>query len=279
MEGWHEMDNINNKALINKPKRIESGVLSHKGLVRSSNEDSLIRVESLIEENSDTRYCGLFAVADGVGGSEDGEIASSLALRVLSENILKSLVIPGLRRKISLAKPEFISRKLIEGIKKANKEIYSRSQSMNSNMGTTLTVALIMDSSAYIANVGDSRVYLLEDEKLTQVTTDHSLVACLASAGQIKWEDIYTHPRRNIITRCLGRHQDVEVDSFDKELATGKSLILCSDGLWEMVRDNQIKDIVLKAENPQTACERLIDAANQNGGTDNISVVIVKLTD
>jgi serine/threonine protein phosphatase PrpC len=272
------VDNINSEGLSQKPIRIETGKRSHKGMVRSSNEDSLMSLEFYIEEGSETKYCGLFAVADGVGGREGGEVASSLSLQTLTASLLESLLLPSLKEEIDQINQEFISSVLIEGIKEANKEIYSQNQSNNSDMGTTLAVVLIIDSTTYIANVGDSRVYLLEGEKLTQVTTDHSLVASLVAAGQISQEEIYTHPRRNIITRCLGMQQDVEVDLFTEELKPGKSLILCSDGLWEMVRDNEIKDIVLKADNLHISCEQLIEMANQNGGLDNISVVIVQVT-
>lgn len=272
------MGNKNDKALPRKSMVFETGMLSHQGMVRSSQEDSLISLELVLWEDSGANYCGLSAVADGVGGLEGGEIASSLALQVLAESLSRGLLLPKAKGTINKNKWEFVSGALAKGVKQANKEIYSQNLAKDSDMGTTLAVALIVNTTAYIANVGDSRVYLLNGDILTQVTADHSLVASLVAAGQISREEIYTHPRRNIITRHLGGQQDVEVDLFTEELKSGMCLIVCSDGLWEMVRDDEIKDIVRMVDKPQTACERLVEVANRNGGVDNISVVIVKVT-
>jgi len=144
-------------------------------------------------------------------------------------------------------------------------------------MGTTITAAVIIADTAYIANVGDSRTYLFSDKGLKKLTEDHSLIARLIAIGIAKPEEIYTHPRKSEIYRSLGNDPDIEVDTFVQRLKPGDCLMLCSDGLWEMVRDEQLAEILRTESHPQAACEKLIQAANENGGEDNIAVIIVKL--
>jgi protein phosphatase len=144
-------------------------------------------------------------------------------------------------------------------------------------MGATATVALVMDSQAFIANVGDSRTYLVRDGKIERVTRDHSLVERLVEAGQIEPDDVYDHPSRNLIYRSLGAgHAAVEVDIFVEKLRPGDALLLCCDGLWEMVRDPQLQQIINEHEDIEQACETLISVANTNGGEDNITAVLVR---
>jgi PPM family protein phosphatase len=144
-------------------------------------------------------------------------------------------------------------------------------------MGATVTAALVMDGQAFIANVGDSRTYLLRDGKLQRVTRDHSLVARLVEAGQIEPDEVYDHPSRNLIYRSLGAgHAEVDVDIFDERLQAGDALLLCSDGLWEMVRDPQLQKIIAESDDVENTCETLIKVANENGGEDNITAVLVR---
>jgi serine/threonine protein phosphatase PrpC len=144
-------------------------------------------------------------------------------------------------------------------------------------MGTTVTAALLEGPRAYIVNVGDSRTYRLRNGILAKLTEDHSLVGSLLKAGAITEAEVYTHPQRNQIYRSLGAKPTVEVDLLETELKKGDLLLLCSDGLWEMVRDPQIRDILLRSPTPKAACDTLVRAAYDAGGEDNITAVVVKV--
>lgn len=144
-------------------------------------------------------------------------------------------------------------------------------------LGSTITAALIIDGHAFIANVGDSRTYLLRDGKLSRITSDHSLVERLVQSGQIKRDDVYDHPSRNLIYRSLGAGRaEVDVDIFTERLQPGDTLLLCSDGLWEMVRDPQLANILTEVDDPTQTVDLLIQRANENGGEDNITAVLVR---
>ncbi len=156
-------------------------------------------------------------------------------------------------------------------------EAYGASHREARGMGATVTAALVMDGQAFIANVGDSRTYLLRDGKLDRITRDHSLVERLVEAGQIEPEDVYDHPSRNLIYRSLGAgHAEVDVDIFVEKLHAGDALLLCSDGLWEMIRDPQLQKIIAEGDDVKQVCEHLISIANNNGGEDNITAVLVR---
>ena len=148
-------------------------------------------------------------------------------------------------------------------------------QQDKTDMGSTLTGFMVVGEHAYIVNVGDSRTYMVRAGQIYQLTTDHSLVGQLVAGGLIQPEDVYTHPQRSQIFRSLGDKHNVQIDIFKQQLHPGDILISCSDGLWEMVRNPQIESILNQAPNPQVACSQLIEAANTNGGEDNVSAVVV----
>jgi serine/threonine protein phosphatase PrpC len=179
-----------------------------------------------------------------------------------------------------LVNDDFILETLVEGVQWANRAVHESSQENSVEMGTTITAALVFDGTAYIVNVGDSRTYVYHEREgqLVQVTRDHSLVARLVEVGAISRDEVYTHPARNKVYRGIGDKGAVEVDWFTLPVSEGDYLLLCSDGLWEMVRDPEVKRIMQKcAGNPEQASAALIKAALRGGGVDNISVIVVRV--
>jgi len=235
------------------------------------NEDTLSVTRGIIPAASSKPFV-LLTVADGMGGQGHGQEASRLAVQSLTEYV------SGLLCSKQVTPQNFLSL-LKEGVQAANRVVYQRNREQRTEMGTTMTAALIVDTTAYVAHVGDSRCYLYrEPGGLSQITHDHSLVAALVTAGAIQPEEIYTHPRRNLIYRCLGEKASVEVDACAVPLATGDILLFCSDGLWEMVRDQQIAAILTSPmPDPSQIAHALLQAALAGGGEDNVSVIVVQV--
>ena len=248
------------------------------GLVRKDapNEDSLFAMQGMRVTNVGPSPAGLFVVADGMGGHTHGREASQMAIHGISD-----VIVPVLLRDVSGQdtedETEIFRDMLRDGVHRANLAVYRCNREQELTMGTTLTATLIVNGIAYIANVGDSRTYLYRAaDGLTQITRDHSVVARMVEAGAITQNDIYTHPQRNQIYRCLGEHVSVEIDMFTVPLQEDDIIIMCSDGLWEMVHDSTLKNIVTaSAHNPTQISPILVQAALDQGGADNISVVVV----
>ena len=262
---------------------IVAGSRSDPGIKRKQkpNEDSLLAVMGERTHNSLPQQFGLFVVADGMGGHANGQDASRLAIQTMVDRIL-----PRLSSSEDLD-DQALEKLLVQGVQQANMAVYERNLEHHADMGTTMTSAIVVGGMAYVANVGDSRTYMYrEPEGLHKITHDHSVVASLVEAGIIRNEDIYTHPKRNQIYRSLGEKPDLEVDSFVEHLQPGDKLLLCSDGLWEMVHDRDAqrdKDIqrIMSISNadPKQTVNALINAANEGGGEDNISVIVVSVTE
>lgn len=236
---------------------LEVGYKTDKGKVRKNNEDAF---------HVDTRK-GLFIVADGMGGHKAGEVASRMAVERMKEYFDSS----------SLPQDEEgISLKMREVIEKANSEIYRHATWYEQlrGMGTTIVLALIRGEKLYIAHVGDSRAYLLREGNLERITEDHSLVARMVKQGQITEAEARDHHLRHMIDRALGVQREVAMD-MGVYPYHGEPLLLCTDGLTDMLEDREIEEILKGFSHPQEACEKLVEMANEKDGRDNITVVIV----
>lgn len=253
------------------------GHLTDRGIKRKHkpNEDSLFAMQGARTYNSLPQQFGLFVVADGMGGHASGQDASRLAIQTIINYIL-----PRVSSGNQLDDQAFLNL-LCDGVQQANQAVHQRNLEERADMGTTMTAALIVGSVANIANVGDSRTYLYrEPEGLTKITQDHSVVASLVEAGIIKPDDIYTHPKRNQIYRSLGEKPSVDVDLFRIPLQPGDKLLLCSDGLWDMVRDPEIQRLMsAPTPDPSQTGRDLIQAALDGGGEDNVSVIVVLISE
>ncbi|MBE2199448.1 MAG: protein phosphatase 2C domain-containing protein [Anaerolinea sp.] len=258
--------------------RLRVGFQTDVGQERDLDEDSLLLLHLTgVYEGAAQLTLGFFAVADGIGGHDGGEVASRLALQRLGQVILDRFFKRAMSQERGLSL-ERLTEALQKGIVSANKAVFEQRQARQNDMGTTVTAVLIYNDQAIIANVGDSRTYLWRGGVLQQITRDHSLVASLIAAQQLAPEAIYTHEQKNVIYRSLGDKPDFTadmVDTFPLPLYAGDRLILCCDGVWEMVRDEGIEEVMLSAHTPQQACDELVKRANLAGGEDNISVIVI----
>ncbi len=238
------------------------------------NEDNLVALHSTCTHNGRLLPLDLYVVADGMGGHSQGQEASLLAIQGMVQAVVPDIV------GNDHLDDDFLVETLVEGVQWANQAVHESSQKNGVEMGTTITAALVFDGTAYIVNVGDSRTYVYREREgqLLQVTRDHSLVARLVEAGAISRDEIYTHPDRNKVYRGLGDKDTVKVDWFSLPVHAGDSLMLCSDGLWEMVRDKEIERIMKKcAGDPPQASATLVKAALDGGGADNVSVIVARI--
>ncbi len=242
------------------------------GKERFHNEDAIFTFSSEMFGADSPEYLGVFLVADGMGGHQNGEVASRLAAEAASRELLDQLFDP-LVYKRSAKKDPVILELLEQAVSQSQALIHSRVP----GGGTTLTLALVVDDRFFSAHVGDSRMYIVNQAgQMSLKTKDHSLVKRLVDLGEITPQEASTHPQRNVLYRALGQEDPLEPDLDQFSLDVGEQLMICSDGLWGVLEDSRMETI-LKMGHPleQTTCE-LVDAANEAGGPDNISVILVK---
>jgi PPM family protein phosphatase len=273
-------------------KELIASARSDKGLLREANEDT---VWAEVHYTDKKKPIGLFIISDGMGGHMGGKYASHWATEAIKRVFADIFFSDDPRKTLILKQDKQTDKKnneknmhklsysdleklVLFAINKANNVVYEFAQHKPdeaSNAGTTISMLVVYDNQAIIANVGDSRTYILRDHRLQQVSQDHSLVARLVATGQILPDEVYSHPHRNVIFRYIGQKDLENVDIFHRQLQSGDYFLLCSDGLWEMIpSDEQIVQIIEKSKNPEQACKKLIEAANMAGGEDNIGVVV-----
>jgi protein phosphatase len=250
--------------------RILVGMAQSTGIERTHNEDSLFVMQGNAAGLETLPEFGLYIVADGMGGHRSGEVASAVSVRAVArrlceDSILQLLAIDPSADVVPL---QDLMRMALE---EANQAVVDRVP----GGGTTLTAVLHLGHQVTVGHVGDSRAYVLKDGDVRPITRDHSLVKRLEELGQLRPEEAEVHPQRNVLYRAIGQGANLEVDVFTLPIPRDANMLLCSDGLWGVVPDQEIKRIVHAAETPQLACERLIDAANAAGGPDNISAVLI----
>jgi PPM family protein phosphatase len=243
------------------------------GVVRQLNEDSLCVMELVWNNKSMNLPIGLYIVADGMGGHEGGEIASGMTIKEMAQRATQELFSAITTNASGLDYGSWLK----QAVEAANTAVYNRSKQSRNDMGTTVVAALVVGDEAYIAHVGDSRAYYIDQATIEPITTDHSLVERLVATNQISREEARYHPQSNVIYRTIGDKSSVEVDLSEQAIAAGDYLLLCSDGLTGMVEDTRIHQIVVEAPSPQAACDALVDAANAAGGEDNVTVILVKV--
>jgi PPM family protein phosphatase len=237
---------------------LSSSGITDKGLVRDHNEDSYALAS--FEDKS------LFLVADGMGGHDSGEVASRTAADTVFRVIQEECELSG--NSLSLVE---------RAVRQANMDVRRHGMQMGSDMGTTLSIALVDGDTAYVANVGDSRVYWIENGAITQITTDHSLVAKMVATGKLTKEEARNHPQANLLYRAIGIEEAVKVDTFRIELKKGGTLLLCTDGLWGELTEEEIRSLCDDGKDVKDITSRLAQMANEHGGKDNITAIVVRV--
>ncbi|MBO4213419.1 MAG: Stp1/IreP family PP2C-type Ser/Thr phosphatase [Lachnospiraceae bacterium] len=238
---------------------MKTHALTDKGLERQENQDCYYTSELPVGN-----LPNLFIVADGMGGHAGGKLASETAMKSFVKSVQKS----------TLEDPDEI---LTNAVKKANDDVIKKAKKVElEGMGTTLVAATIIDGELHVANVGDSRLYLITAAEVKQITKDHSLVEEMVRMGELEPSKARTHEKKNVITRAIGVADEVKADIFKVKLKEEQTILLCTDGLTNMVTDDSIRKVIVSQRDVIEKAETLIIEANKNGGKDNITVVVIE---
>jgi len=255
---------------MNQKSKRKLGMITDVGKVREVDEDSILAADLSFGINSENNQFLLLAVADGMGGHAKGEEASKIAL-----NTITKTVIPQLNDNIPY------TDLLDQGIKNANQAIldYTVEHPETKGMGTTSVCAVVKDNEVHLVNLGDSRAYVVSNDEIRRVTKDHSLVQQLVDQGTITEEETRTHPQKNVISKAIGINADIESDTMRLKLAPDENLLLCCDGVIAHLTDEDIHKTIIESSDPDVACQNIVNLANERGGSDNISLIILSSED
>jgi protein phosphatase len=257
---------------VGDARKIVVGTGQSVGIERGHNEDALLVLTGQLSGSDPIPDFGLFVVADGMGGHRAGEIASAVSIRTVAKMLTQETIMQLLAYDRSeLDKP--LQDLLRDALEEANRAVVEQVP----GGGTTLTAVVLLGRQMTIGHVGDSRAYYIKDGKTEILTRDHSLVERLKELGQLTAEEAAVHPQRNVLYRAIGQGANLEVDISTQSAPTGGgNLLICSDGLWGVVQDDVIQRIVNTSPHPQIAAQELVTAANNAGGPDNITVILVR---
>jgi serine/threonine protein phosphatase PrpC len=254
-------------------QRLLFGHLSDVGMVRGNNQDSAFTLFASSTSADNLPDFGLFVVADGMGGHLEGERASAITTRIVVRYVLHEIFTALLNQQMDDPDRPSISDVLRAAVQEANDSITEQIP----DGGTTVTTTIIIDDLAYIAHVGDSRAYMITDDRIEQITRDHSLVQRLIELDQLTPEEAIDHPQRNVLYRAIGQSETLDVDAITRRLPPHARLLLCSDGLWNMVPEDKIQEVASRHKDPQETCDELVKLANERGGLDNITVIVIQM--
>ncbi len=255
--------------LTRQRQALSYGIASDVGLMRKNNEDACFGMQwhSITVDNRPD--FGFFAVADGMGGHLDGERAAGIAVQTLASEMLDKIYVP-LLRNFNAGDSPTVLEALIAASEKANHAVIKRVP----GGGTTLSAIAVIGNLAYLVHVGDSRAYLIHDDKIEQLTTDHTLVQRLIEMNELTPEEAENYPQKNVLYRAIGQNEELKMERLVRALPPSGLVLICTDGLWDMIEDDTIKQVALQAASPQEACDSLVKAANDRGGIDNISAIV-----
>ncbi len=256
-----------------EPPQLIVGCGLSVGMQREHNEDALFTATTTLTSDHSNLPFGLYIVADGMGGHQYGELASGIAIRSMASFIMRNLYMPMISVKPT-SPDSSLQEIMAEGVQEAHRAIIREVP----GGGTTLTAMLVLGDQLTIAHVGDSRAYAINPHgEMEVLTRDHSLVKRLVELGQITTEEAAVHPQRNVLYRALGQGEPFDSDVKSLTVPESGHLMLCSDGLWSVVSENEMSSIISSNASPEDACQELLRIANEAGGPDNITVILVRL--
>lgn len=256
-----------------QPEQLVAGCGQSVGMQRDHNEDSIFTLTTSLSTDSQQLPFGLYIVADGMGGQQHGEVASGTAVHAIAEAVIRKIYLPLIS--LNSNKPDAsIQEIILDGVREAHRAILKAAP----GGGTTMTSVLVIGEQMAVAHIGDSRLYLFHlDGSIEVITRDHSLVKRLEELGQITAEEAKTHPQRNVLYRALGQGDPFDPDMTMMQVPRGASILICSDGLWGQVPQEKLAEIARSTCSAELACDQLVRLANEAGGPDNISAILVHL--